>query len=183
MRPKDLPSAEYLRECIEYFPETGELVWKERPRYHFVSTRGMRTWNNKWPGKPACGHVSPRGYRCGSLDARSVFAHRIAWKIYHGREADRIDHINGVKTDNRIVNLRSVSVSENAKNKRPTKQGKVFGVYARGKKWSASIGCGKKLIYLGIFSSKEEAIAARRSAERLLKFHPNHGRSCDDLDS
>ena len=48
---------------------------------------------------------------------RHIFIHTIVWTLCHG-EIPRltIDHINGKKLDNRIGNLREVSLSENLLN-------------------------------------------------------------------
>ena len=40
-------------ECFTYVPETGDLVWKERPREHFATDAGHRSFNRTWPGKIA----------------------------------------------------------------------------------------------------------------------------------
>jgi len=93
---------------------------------------------------------------------------------------DQIDHVNGVRTDNRIENLRSVTHAENGRNQaipRNNTSG-VMGVArrTRGKKWHAQIKVGGKQIHLGSFDDKDEAIAARAAADIEHGFHENHGR-------
>jgi len=93
---------------------------------------------------------------------------------------DEIDHINGIRTDNRLVNLRSVTHRENQKNiKRSTcnTSGRV-GVRWEGhrSKWRSAIKVDGREKHLGSFDSFAEASAARKAAEIKYGFHKNHGR-------
>lgn len=85
-----------------------------------------------------------------------------------------LDHINGVKSDNRIANLRSADHAKNAQNLKRTANntsGAIGVVWHKlGKKWQANIVVGKKTIYLGLFEDFNDAVAARRAAEKL--YHP-----------
>lgn len=108
-------------------------------------------------------------------------AHRLAWFYVYGSWPLCIDHINGDGLDNRISNLRSVSHLENMKNKsryRNNKSG-VPGVMWRAsrKRWISVITSKGITTQLGSFKDKFSAICARKSAENLLGFHLNHGRS------
>ena len=108
-------------------------------------------------------------------------AHRLAWLYVHGVwPKDQIDHINHVKTDNRMVNLREVTRSENQKNRTlnvGSKSG-VAGVRWRKQmgKWESNIRVNGKDLYLGCYASKEKAIARREMANILHGYHENHGR-------
>ncbi|WP_251847234.1 HNH endonuclease signature motif containing protein [Enterobacter hormaechei] len=115
-KDKELP-VEYLRECFQYDPETGELTWKERPLSHFEhSTKADGGFNKKYAGKIA-GSVMARGYVWITLNKRPHFAHRIAWAIHYGEyPKDVIDHVNGIRTDNRISNLVQSTPSANSRN-------------------------------------------------------------------
>ena len=89
----------------------------------------------------------------------------------NGRE---LDHINGAKDDNRIENLRLITHSENSVNtrrKRNNTSGHA-GVFWNKQinKWVASIRVHPKRINLGNFDTKEEAVAARKTAEE--KYYP-----------
>lgn len=173
----ELPSQEKLKLMFDYRPESGELIWKARTPDMFPDTAGRTKehacaqWNSRWAGKPALSKAW-NGYRGGSLNYKYVSAHRVIWKLVHGVDAEVIDHINGVRDDNRLENLRSVSYTENARNRRLGKNNTsgVLGVHfsKRTGKWAVNIG-------LGSFETKEEAIAARNSAQALLGFHKNHG--------
>lgn len=97
-----------------------------------------------------------------------------------GEDPLEIDHINGDPKDNRWANLRSVISAENAKNQKRRKDNTsgVCGVYWRedSRKWRAMIGHNGRLIRVGTFERKEDAIAARLAAQQKLDYHPNHGR-------
>ena len=49
----DLPDADYLKECFECDPETGVLIWKRRPVWHFSCSRVASIWNAKYAGREA----------------------------------------------------------------------------------------------------------------------------------
>nr|WP_175479900.1 HNH endonuclease signature motif containing protein [Paracoccus homiensis] len=107
-------------------------------------------------------------------------AHRVAWAVIHGRWPNgEIDHINGDRSDNRLANLREVTKRENHRNMaiRSDNTSGVTGVYwAREKgKWAAYIKA-DKMVALGRYDTFAEAVAARRAAEKVLGYHPNHGR-------
>ena len=187
MNRKDL-TPELLRELLEYDPETGRLTWRNRAARHFTGGSNYRSpesrannWNTKWAGKEAFTTVSPYGYNCGAVLEVSVVAHRVAWAIHYGRWPSRqIDHINGDKTDNRIANLRDISQQENKRNqpRRSTNKSGVTGVFwtERSKKWRAYISVKSRLTHIGYFDDFDDAVAARREAEKQYDYHPNHGR-------
>jgi hypothetical protein len=65
-----------------------------------------------------------------TLNKRPHFAHRIAWAILQRRCKDVIDHVNGIRTDNRIRNLVQSTPSTNSRNqkKRATNTSGYMGV-------------------------------------------------------
>lgn len=95
--------------------------------------------------------------------------HRMAWLYMYGvLPKHMIDHINGIPSDNRIANLREATNSQNQMNSRIRKNNTsgAKGVMAtKNGTWSAVIKCNKKALWLGTFSTKEAAIAARQLAE------------------
>lgn len=160
-----------MRQLVEYNPLTGIIIW--RPR-------GKPGWDVRWAGNRAFCCMT-HGYYVGViLGKRSIGAHRVAFKYVHGFEPDEIDHINGVRTDNRIANLRSVSRLENRRNAATPKTNKsgIVGVHFKKqkKKWVAYISENDKYKHIGYFDTKEAAAVARKQAEHDLGFHPNHGR-------
>lgn len=178
-------TADLVRSLVEYDPETGRFTWKERGVECFSD--GYRTaegncanWNKIYAGKPAFTSDSGHGYRVGSLLGKKVYAHRIAWMICFGSEPKVIDHINGNRSDNRIVNLRSVSFVENARNAcigKNNKSGHVGVSWCNAtSNWQATIWLDGEQKRLGTFDRLEDAILARANAA-LGEYHENHGRA------
>ena len=58
-----MPSADYLRSCFDYNPETGDLYWKQRPREHFPSINAWHMWNTQHAGDRA-GSLPRKYHRC-----------------------------------------------------------------------------------------------------------------------
>lgn len=184
MAKRPLPDQALLLKLLRYEPETGKLYWLERSPALFRgakdSTASCNTWNARYSGKPALTINEQHGYRIGAIFGKMFFAHRIIWKMMTGEDPDEIDHINGVRSDNRWSNLRNVDTQSNRMN--ASMQGRnssgVCGVawQARTRSWRAWITARGKYIHLGRFKVFEDAVRARKKAERKYGFHPNHGR-------
>ena len=121
------------------------------------------------------------GYIAIVLFRKLRLAHRLVFLWVNGElPPDQVDHINGVKDDNRLINLRMVSNMENTHNQklRITNSSGIMGVnwHKRDEKWQAYISINKRFAYLGSFTDKFEAICARKSAENRHGYHKNHGR-------
>lgn len=182
---RPLPSANLLRELLNYAPDTGTFIWRERRPEHFTATAQRtpgwlcRWWNTRFANTQA-GSYDPNQYLLIRVNGTDYRAHRIAWVMSYDSEPEFIDHINGNPTDNRLVNLRSVSQADNAKNakRRADNQSGVTGVsyFSPKNTWRARINYKGATITLGYYRSKEEAIAARKAAETLYVYHANHGR-------
>jgi hypothetical protein len=155
-------NAEFLKNFLNYNPETG------------VFTR-RHAWGAKLAGS-IIGGLSPQGYWQIQINRRTYGAHRLAWLYVYGEWPKyQIDHINRNRSDNRISNLRDISRNENLHNTaaKCNSTTKVKGVYLnhnkRSKKvWTANIMFKGIRTHLGNFYTKEEAIAARRTAEQNL---------------
>jgi hypothetical protein len=109
-----------------------------------------------------------------------VLSHRAVWAIHAGEYPEgQIDHLNGIRTDNRIANLRVVTVHENKRNsKRRSDNISGFGgVYykASRRKWIAGFTVGGVRKHLGVFEHKFDAVLARLLAERAQGFSLRHG--------
>lgn len=186
MAAADIITPEILRQMLDYDPATGELVWRPRSPASFNTDRRLskdalcRRWNTRYAGKVAgCGRVG--GYRSITVFDIHLTAHRVCWAIHHGRfPSDCIDHINGDRADNRIVNLRDVSVAQNARNmKRDTRnRSGVTGVMWDSERqlWRSYILSNKRHIALGRYADFGEAVHARKIAEKALGFDRNHGK-------
>lgn len=175
---QELP-IEYIKEALEYFPDTGELKWKARPKSHFRTESGWKSANARYTGKKT-GSPNTYGYLQVGIDGRLYLAHRLAWAIQNGAWPNgEIDHISGVRSDNRMLNLRVVNTQDNCKNKRiySANTSGVIGVswYKSRQKWRAKINVGGKVKHVGYFATIEQAETARKKAEEENQYHLNHG--------
>ena len=154
-------TSDRLKYFLSYDPNTGEFRRKTVLRGH---------------GKVGqiAGGVDKDGYIQIRVDGKQHRAHRLAWLYVHGEMPEHeIDHINGIRTDNRIDNLRAASDAINAQNVRQARTDNKstgrLGVYPNGSKFRAVITVSGKLVHLGQFDSAEEASSAYVAAKR--KFH------------
>lgn len=173
-----------LRKLLRYEPETGKLYWLERsidvyPEGKRITPALVAKWNKAFAGREAFTASHNQGYRVGRIFDHAYLAHRIIFAIVDGRFVEFIDHINGDRADNRWINLREATRKENQRNmKKPktNKSGYVGVSQHRDGRWKAQIHADYKGHFLGFYSSLDDALTARRAAERLLGFHKNHGR-------
>ena len=159
--PADAPTltAEYLRSILDYDPETGIFTWKAS------TSRRVKAGD-------IAGSLDGLGYLRLSVRSRPYRAHRLAWLHTYGVwPKDQIDHINRIRTDNRISNLREVSHKQNGQNRsKPSNNtsghpGVVW--HKRISKWQVKIKHNYKYIHIGYFTNLEDAVAARKAAEKL----------------
>ena len=116
------------------------------------------------------GTIEKSGYVSINVSGKSYKAHRLVWLYHIGKFPKKhLDHINNNRLDNRIENLREVTVADNMKNKTKPKHntsGKTGVIYhKKNKNWCARITVDKVKISLGSFENKEDAIQARLDAE------------------
>lgn len=180
MADRSTITPEICRQLVSYEPNTGKLWWLERGPEWFTDQRSWASWNAKYAGREAFWVYTHDGYRKGLLLRVSFRASRIAWAIAYGEWPNgEVDHINGVKDDNRICNLRDVVRQVNARNRtlrRDNKSGLTgIGVTEASGKWKASIRGFDKNILLGVYATRAEAIAARQAAQKILGYSPRHG--------
>lgn len=149
-----------LQELLHYDSETGNFTWiKPCSRFSQVT-----------PGEKA-GTVHCRGYIHIKVDGQSYKAHRLAWLYMHGRwPHPAIDHINRVKTDNRIANLRETDQLGNMQNKgmyRNNSSG-YTGVswHKQRRKWAAQLQVNGKNRFIGMFDTPEQAAVAYQQAKQ-----------------
>lgn len=162
---------EELQELLSYDPETGTLTWKNRGDRFCQSDRSQKIFQSVFAGKPALVTKNQDGYLWGQIFGKSLMAHRAAFCLMSGHwPVDQIDHVNGIRDDNRWENLREASRKENHRNRKASKSStsSFVGVSFRRDKglWSAFICIDKKKKHLGYFGTEEEAAKARDSSAR-----------------
>lgn len=168
MTTKKLPALESLNDLLSYDPETGVFRWK-------------KSTSNRVKVGDIAGTAQNQGYRVIKIDGSKYLAHRLAWKMHYGNDPkDYIDHINGIKNDNRIQNLRECTHAENLRNRGKNKNNKsgYKGVYLIGSKYKAQIGLIGKITYLGLYDTAEEAHKAYKKAAKYYHgYFYNGGRN------
>ena len=145
---------------------------------HYDIDTGVFTRRNKFRNLAAgsvVGCVGADGYMQCSLDNKMYKMHRLAWLYVHDRwPTDQIDHINNIRADNRLINLREVSCAENHQNRaRRTKNSSSYlgvGWHKRDRCWQAHIEINGKRHHLGYYTHLSAAIDARKIAETI--HHP-----------
>lgn len=156
-------TAERLRELVSYDPETG------------IFTRLVRVARRVRVGDVA-GAVNKQGYVSFAIDGKTYSAQRLAWLYVHGKWPDAcIDHLNGIRHDNRFANLRDVNVKTNVQNQRSPRinnKSGLLGVRIRkecpANPFVAQIQVDGRVRYIGNFPTGESAHAAYLNAKRLL---------------
>lgn len=159
MKQRAVLTVEYLRNALSYDQGTGVFTWL--------------------PGQFRAGRVAGSlnhwGYSRITIDGLNYQAHRLAWFHVHGEwPAVEIDHINGVRDDNRLSNLRLADRFINTQNVsiRSDSRSGFMGVsfYKRTGKWKAQIKALGRTLGLGYFSTPEEAHQAYIKAKTI--HHP-----------
>lgn len=142
---------------LAFDPATGTFTWKV--------DRGR----NKVKGKRA-GCRGNHGYWQINLWGNLVLGHRLAWAMHHWEDPGdlQIDHINRIRTDNRITNLRLVDRSDNQRNCNLQKNNRsgYRGVHwNQGRRaWEAKVIVRGKRHYFGVHPTAEAAAAAISTA-------------------
>lgn len=167
-------NAEILRELLDYNSDTGLFVWRFRERKWFKSDKSMKAWNSRFAGV-ATGSLHHSGYVHLTILSKFYAAHRIAWLYVYGEFPDNeIDHKDGNKSNNRILNLRDVTPKTNSENKLKVYQNSKSGIrgvswHEKDQKWRVRIRVNGKLLHIGNFTDITEAEHAAIAAKR--KYH------------
>ncbi len=145
-----------LKENLSYDPATGDFIRIKRVR------------GRQYTG--IAGTIFSDGYRQIQVEGVRKTASHLAWLYVYGEYPDGwIDHINGIRDDNRISNLRVATPFENAQNQGIPKHNSsgIVGVRwnEQVRKWSAQISVKSKNIFIGYFKNKDDAVKARQEAK------------------
>jgi hypothetical protein len=150
---------ERLRFLLDYAPDTGTFRWAH-PTSNRVQTNAV------------CACQDKHGYIVIRLDGKLYKAHQLAWLYTHGVFAKELDHINQIRNDNRIENLRAASRSMQMHNagmlKNNTSGAKGVSYHTASKKWHARIWVDGKCRSVGYFDTVEKAQKERNAVHDLL---------------
>lgn len=162
MKPTDVKSGltiDALKAALHYDAETGKFSWLDGS----TKSTGHLLYVNKTKENP---------YLLLALLGRNYLCHRLAWFYMTGSwPKEMLDHINGIKADNRFCNLREATRGQNGANRHSLARHNTSGFRGvsprkENGKWRATIRDGKKIKSLGTFTTKEEAKAAYDAAFR-----------------
>ena len=174
---------EIVRELLDVDYETGKLYWKPRDLKWFLHCenpeRRFKWWNLMFSKKEAFNGFNHNGYKKGKIFRKYYLAHRIIFLHRYGWLPEQIDHINGNRTDNRIINLRPATNhinSCNAKIKKNNTSGTTGVCFCKQSEgWKARINY-KKKVYSKYFKNKTDAIEWREKMKnKFPNFTPRHG--------
>lgn len=157
-----------IKELLDYNPETGLLTWK-------VNRRGSAKAGD------VIKSVNGEGYVQLTIDSKQYLAHRVIWLWNYGYfPENQVDHINRIKVDNRLCNLREVSRSCNNYNSCVSTRNRtgVKGVSVDKHGYQASIMIGGRQSHIKTVHDFTEAVAHRLAAEQCLGYN-----SCDNQSS
>lgn len=162
MSKKPLPTVDRLREVLRYEPETGRLI------------RLVSRSNRVKVGDEIGSARDAAEYRAVIVDGTRILAHRVAWAMHYGSwPVGEVDHRNGVRSDNRIDNLRDVTQSVNQQNLRKAKSHNSTGYlgvsfHKASLRYHARIRVGGKVHSLRYHATPELAYAAYLKAKREI---------------
>lgn len=156
-------TVEQIRAYLAYNPDTGVFTWIKRPS------------NRVCIGQEAGSYNQPLGYFQITVLGLHTYAHRLAWFYVHGEWPEEIDHINGVRHDNRLCNLRPATKKQNCENRVVSARSKsgIRGVHQCKKTqlWVARIHHHGKGRSLGYFKTPELAGEFAELAREMVFTH------------
>jgi len=164
-RTRLLENQDYLKELLSYDPVSGLFTWR-------VDQGSARAGS-------VAATIATNGYLVVMVDKKHLSLHRLAFAFMGQEMPERVDHINGSRTDNRWVNLRSATAIDNARNQRlhRTNSTGLPGVmWDQRSRWRAYGYLGGRYLALGRYQSLLDAASARKSFESQNGYHTNHGK-------
>lgn len=150
----------FVSKYLSYDQHTGTICWIKK----FNKASKIKIGD-------VAGGVQKNGYRMITFNLKSFNASRLAWLLFYKNwPSNYIDHINGIRSDNRINNLRDCTQRENQQNLKTHRSGKLIGAHydKRSNVWYSEIYFNKKRNRLGTFASEELANEAYLKALNKL---------------
>lgn len=149
-----------LLESLHYNPDNGLFTWIKRV-------------SNRVKIGDVAGSLSEAGYIEIRFEGKLFKAHRLAWFYVHNKWPDEvIDHINNIKTDNRLCNLRDVAVTVNSSNssKRSSSCSGYTGVTwcKNSRKWRVKIQANGRHFHIGRYEQICDAVQAYEYAKEVV---------------
>lgn len=152
-------NAKRLKHLLHYCPDSGVFTWKNP----------TTLWQKSGD---VAGTLHHSGYVYIRVDKKTYCAHRLAFLFMTNTfPSDQIDHINRIKSDNRWVNLRAATRSQNKMNStmKNNTSGKKGVTWKKSTgKWQASIRVNGKDYHLGYYADIEDAAVAYKNIARIL---------------
>lgn len=148
-----------LRECFNYDPTTGVITW-------------AKPTSSKRKIGDTAGCVANTGYIVIRLDGVMMLAHRAAWAMVFGVWPEHeIDHINRVRHDNRLANLREATRAQNSRNSTTRRNNPIglTGVVRKGRRFQARICIDGRSIFLGSYTTAKDASDAYKVAAKAVE--------------
>lgn len=156
------PTDESIRRLLRFDSKTGKLFWTERV-------------NRRVKAGGEAGTLTRYGYKQVCISKYRYMAHRLVFFLATGAwPLGSIDHLNGIKTDNRLANLRVTDASGNAQNQRRAHRNSATGLLGvspppKGRtRFRATIHHRGKTTYIGSFATPEEAHKAYLAAKSRI---------------
>jgi len=161
-------------QALNSLPEVSRLqalLWYDSIGGQLIRRVSAGRWG-RIPAGAIAGVMRADGYLLVQVDGIKLLAHRVAFAIANGQwPVGQIDHIDGNRSNNRLLNLRDVEPATNCENQRyargSTKSG-ILGVRPMRGRWASSIKVRGVRHHLGTFDTPELASAAYLAAKREL---------------
>lgn len=139
---------DFLNEHYSFCDKSGLLFHKKK----------VSVYSNVKIGSLAGGEMN--GYRVLRIKGGQYRQHILIWFLHYGKwPMSYLDHINGNRSDNRISNLREVTMRQNIQNQKIHRNGKLLGAHfnKKAQRWTSKIVINKKYVGLGNFENEADA--------------------------
>ena len=149
---------ETAKEFFNYDPDTGRITWRVR------SGKKVKIGD-------VAGSINGEGYMQIRFKGKGHYAHRVIWLLVTGKWPENdIDHINGIRDDNRLSNIRAATRGENNQNMKPYSNTGISGItLEKNGRYKARLHLDGKYVLNTTRKTFEDAVSAVAEAKR--KYH------------